>query len=161
MSYRKKSQAALEFLTTYGWAFLVMIVTISALYYFGIFDFTKYLPQKCTFPQQFECIDFSMIDDAGGKEIRFQLLNNIGEKVYITEVWATNDAAVPLSCTPLVDLGEWDSGDDWDFVFTDCQDGAFVKGERVEAQINLSYYAVSTPSNPVHTIRGKIIGVVG
>ena len=32
-----KGQAAMEFLMTYGWAILVVIIAISALYYFGIF----------------------------------------------------------------------------------------------------------------------------
>ena len=32
----KKSQAALEFIMTYGWAILVVLVAIGALAYFGI-----------------------------------------------------------------------------------------------------------------------------
>ncbi len=34
--YFKKSQAALEFLITYGWAFLVILLMIGTLSYFGI-----------------------------------------------------------------------------------------------------------------------------
>lgn len=34
----KKGQAALEFLTTYGWAFLVILVMIGGLSYFGVLD---------------------------------------------------------------------------------------------------------------------------
>jgi hypothetical protein len=43
----KKSQAAMEFLTTYGWAFLIIIVAIAGLTYFGVFDFYRVLPEKC------------------------------------------------------------------------------------------------------------------
>jgi hypothetical protein len=153
----RKSQAALEFLTTYGWMFLVMLVTISSLYYFGIFDFAKYLPQKCIFPPQFRCIDFSM----RGTEIKFRLLNDIGEEVYITGLDVTNDATPPLSCTPPINLGNWDNGEERDFVFTDCRDGAFIQGERIEAKIDLTYYAVNTPSQPIHNVKGKIVGIVG
>ena len=32
----KKSQAAMEFLMTYGWAILVVLVAICALAYFGV-----------------------------------------------------------------------------------------------------------------------------
>ena len=39
---KEKGQAAMEFLTTYGWAFLVIIVAISGLYYMDVFDFTYY-----------------------------------------------------------------------------------------------------------------------
>jgi len=41
-----KGQAALEFLTTYGWAFLVILVAIGGLSYFGVFDFSKYSPDR-------------------------------------------------------------------------------------------------------------------
>lgn len=34
----KKCQAAMEFLMTYGWAILVVLVAVGALFYFGVFD---------------------------------------------------------------------------------------------------------------------------
>ncbi len=157
----RKAQAALEFLTTYGWAILVILITISALYYFGIFDFTKYLPQECNFPPQFKCIDFSMIDEGGTQEIRFLLLNNIGEEVYVEGFDITNNADPPLECTGPTNTPEWVSGEEKDFVFTNCQYGVFIEGERIEAKINFTYYAPLTPSQPRHTVRGKITGTVG
>ena len=45
----KKSQAALEFLTTYGWAFLIILIMIGALSYFGILSPSKLLPNRCNF----------------------------------------------------------------------------------------------------------------
>lgn len=35
---KKKSQAAMEFLMTYGWAILVVLVFLGALTYFGVFN---------------------------------------------------------------------------------------------------------------------------
>ena len=154
--HKNKSQAALEFLTTYAWAFLVISIAIGALYYFGIFNFSKLLPQKCQFPSQFECIDFSFV----GNEIRLKLINNIGETVMVTNFDVTNDAALPLSCTiPAVPF-EWENGLEKDFVFSDCQNGAFIVGERAEAKIGMFYFAINTPSNPVHKANGKITAVV-
>ena len=43
----QKSQAALEFLTTYGWAFLIIILMIGTLSYFGVIN-PKLLPERCT-----------------------------------------------------------------------------------------------------------------
>ncbi len=37
-----KGQACMEFLTTYGWAFLVIIVAVAGLSYLGVFDFSEY-----------------------------------------------------------------------------------------------------------------------
>jgi len=42
----KKSQAAMEFLMTYGWAILVVLVAIAALAYFGVLSPEKFLPDR-------------------------------------------------------------------------------------------------------------------
>ena len=47
MKQNKKSQAALEFLTTYGWAFLVILIMIGALAYFGVLNPEKYPTDIC------------------------------------------------------------------------------------------------------------------
>jgi len=40
----KKVQAALEFLMTYGWAVLVILIAAGALAYFGVLSPDKFLP---------------------------------------------------------------------------------------------------------------------
>jgi len=42
----KKGQAAMEFLMTYGWAILVVLLCIGALAYFGVLDPRKYIPEE-------------------------------------------------------------------------------------------------------------------
>jgi hypothetical protein len=63
----KKSQAALEFLMTYGWAILVVLVAIGALAYFGVLSPDKFLPQKCTLPAGVACTDFTV--DTNGVDV--------------------------------------------------------------------------------------------
>ncbi|MEK6983058.1 MAG: hypothetical protein AABX33_00660 [Nanoarchaeota archaeon] len=53
----RKSQAALEFLMTYGWAILVVLVAIGALAYFGVLSPDRFLPSKCTLQSGIACID--------------------------------------------------------------------------------------------------------
>ena len=55
-----RAQAALEFLTTYGWAFLVILIMIGTLAYFGILNPSKVLPNRCTFGAEFQCLDFQI-----------------------------------------------------------------------------------------------------
>lgn len=149
-------QAALEFLSTYAWAFIIISITIGTLYYFGIFDFSKYLPQKCIFPSQFKCLDFSL----NPTEVKIKLANNVGEDIKVTSVQITNDANPPISCVlPSVPF-DWSYADDLDLAFTSCTGGAYISGERVELKIAISYYAVNTPSQPIHLINGKINGKV-
>ena len=162
----QKSQAALEFLSTYAWAFIVITITISALYYFGIFDLQKYLPQKCIFPEQFKCLDFTLQPTS----LHFKLVNNIGEDVCIKSVSVTNDASLPLTCTfnslPHSQGAcgaleyEWDHSVEKDFEFTSCTNGAYIPNEKIEVKINLNYYSLKTPSKPIHSIYGKINGRV-
>src|SRR3989338_6386493 len=149
-----KSQAALEFLATYAWAFIVIVVTISALYYFGVFDFGKYLPQKCAFPDQFKCLDFSLQPSA----LKIRLTSNLGEDICVKSAKITNDANPPLACafdTSAHSQGscsgsefEWTHSSEKDFEFISCSGGAYISGERVEARISIDYYAKNTPSKP-------------
>jgi hypothetical protein len=43
----KKSQQAMEFLMTYGWSILVVLVAIGALAYFGVLDPKQFVPNRC------------------------------------------------------------------------------------------------------------------
>jgi len=151
-----KAQASLEFLTTYAWAFLVIIITIGALYYFGIFNFSKFLPQECIFTSQFECVDFSFTGD----QIRTKILNNIGEKLTITNFAVTNDAINSLSCSLPATPIDWEEGTELELIFTNCLGGAFIPKERTEAKITIEYFADATISQPRHRITGKINAVV-
>jgi uncharacterized protein (UPF0333 family) len=54
----KKGQAALEFLTTYAWAFVVILIVIGALSYFGITNPSRLLPDRCTPDAEFACDNF-------------------------------------------------------------------------------------------------------
>lgn len=160
----RKSQASLEFLTTYAWAFIVIVITISALYYFGILDFSRYLPQKCIFPEQFKCLDFALTPSA----IKIKLVNNLGEDICVKSIKVTNDANPPLTCTfdsSAHDQGpcaasefEWIHSSDKDMDFTSCTGGAYIPDERVEVKINFDYYSPETKSKPIHSIYGKING---
>ena len=152
----KKSQASLEFLTTYAWALLSILVTLAALYYFGVFDFSKYLPEKCIFTSQLECLAFVMNED----NIRIKLVNNLGETITVEEMTVTDNSESPLSCTVSPTKTGWLSGDEWDLSLTGCSGGGYLSKERVEAKISLTYYAVDTPTHPRHTVTGRLQGRV-
>ena len=73
----KKAQAAMEFLMTYGWAILVVLLSISALAYFGVLDPAKYLPSTCTLDPGLACVDFKV--DGTDNEITLVIRNGMGE----------------------------------------------------------------------------------
>lgn len=91
----RKAQAAMEFLMTYGWAILVVLVVISALSYFGVLSPATLLPEKCTFPVQISCVDHSV----GGTTIILSLQNGAGRDMLIRHVNASSEA---ISGAPLI-----------------------------------------------------------
>lgn len=44
----KKAQAAIEFLMTYGWAILVILIAIGSLIYFGVPVSSNFISNKCS-----------------------------------------------------------------------------------------------------------------
>ena len=159
-----RAQAALEFLTTYAWAFLGIMITLGALYYFGVFNFSKYLPQECIFPQQFECVAFGFVGGATD-EIRFRLVNSAGETLNVKGYSISNNLPTPLSCTNPATFISWLAGEERDFAFTGCSGGGFIDKERTEAEISITYCAPATSgcttgSAVDHTLSGKIKAVV-
>src|SRR3989338_131368 len=152
----RKSSAALEFLVTYAWAFAVISAAIGALYYFGVFDFSKYLPQKCSFPSQFKCLDFSLKPS----EIKIKLINNLGEDITVTSMQITNDGIPPISCALPSTPFNWEHSIEKDITFTSCTGGGYIADESVELKIAMEYYDINTPSKPIHLISGKVNGRV-
>ena len=56
MLMKKRGQAAMEFLMTYGWAILVVLAAIAALAYFGVLSPEKFLGDKCVPEPGLACI---------------------------------------------------------------------------------------------------------
>jgi hypothetical protein len=59
---RSRGQAAMEFLMTYGWAVVVMLVVIAVLFYLGIFSPSTTAPDVCVLPAGFSCHGFQVVD---------------------------------------------------------------------------------------------------
>ncbi|MBI3036630.1 hypothetical protein HYY73_02645, partial [Candidatus Woesearchaeota archaeon] len=83
----KKGQAAMEFLMTYGWAILVVLVVIGALSYFGVLSPATLLPEKCTFPVSVSCTDHAVT----GTYVALILQNGAGRDMIIRGVTATGE----------------------------------------------------------------------
>ena len=72
----KRGQSALEYLVTYGWAILAIVIIAGVLWYFGIFNPSKFAGSKqCGGFGSFICQDFT-VNTAG--TLTIVLNNNIG-----------------------------------------------------------------------------------
>lgn len=79
----KNGQAAVEFLTTYGWMFLIVIMVFGALAYFGFTDAKSNIPDSCNFDKTFKCNAYVINDTAN---YAIELSNIESKQLNITHV---------------------------------------------------------------------------
>jgi len=80
---RKHSQIALEFLTTYGWAILLMTVMVGVLAYYGVINPEKMVKPRCVTGSDFICRDHQILQDG---TVRLRLKVNIPEGIRYLKV---------------------------------------------------------------------------
>ncbi|MEK6837555.1 MAG: hypothetical protein AABX69_02800 [Nanoarchaeota archaeon] len=88
----KKAQAAMEFLMTYGWAILVVLVVIGALAYFGVLNPQQFLPTKCQLPVGLTCSDYALSSSSGKTQI--VITNGLGTDVRINQMVIGSDTGL-------------------------------------------------------------------
>src|SRR3989344_4668429 len=136
----RKSQAALEFIMTYGWAILVVLVAIGALAYFGVLDPGKFLPAKCTLQSGIACIDHK----ATATTLVVSVRNSLGYDV-------TVDAVKAQQCTALGSQGNLANGATTPTSYTlTCTNS----GTKYNGQVNITY--TNTDTSVQHTNQGQI-----
>jgi len=72
--YSKKAQSAMEYLMTYGWAILIILIAIGALFYLGVFSPST--PNVCQFNSPFMCIGGDVLaneEGATGDTLKFTI----------------------------------------------------------------------------------------
>lgn len=164
-----KAQAALEFLTTYGWAFLVILIMIGTLAYFGILNPIKLLPNRCNIGSEFECLDFRISENGAASAVDLRLKNNIGEAINIPAnpvgISVGSETVTQLSCTtatpalPITMKG----GEIVDFVLGGCANMAavgLIKGEKGKVNVTITYHSVSSGPTYMKTVKGEILTTV-
>jgi hypothetical protein len=83
----KKGQASLEFLLTYGWAFIAILAVFGVITYMGLSSPERYAPQSCIFGEAFECVDFvGRYTDTSPGQVELYFQNNLGHEVEIRAV---------------------------------------------------------------------------
>jgi hypothetical protein len=60
----KKLQSALEYLTTYGWAILIIAIILGAFLYLGVFNPGTFINSQCIMPADFSCLT-SVLQQSG------------------------------------------------------------------------------------------------
>ncbi|MBI5803867.1 hypothetical protein HY450_01345 [Candidatus Pacearchaeota archaeon] len=145
---KKKGQAALEFLMTYGWAILAAIIAIGVLAYFGVFSPGKYITGSAVVNPPFYVNAWNVQADtgAGSSGVTMELRNNGGEDYEIQSVDVTGCGTVS-TITPIA------AGATATFI-VDCGVGALNAGETFKGDVTITYQ--KTNSNVDLTSSGTV-----
>lgn len=136
----KRGQAALEFLMTYGWAILVVIIAISVLSYYGVLNADKFLPDKCFITPGVTCLSHKATTDT----LDLVLQNELGQDVTITQI-------AVKSCT-FSTATALRSGDKATLSFSSCSFG--TAGAKLKTDMNVTY---RDEELIYHTKKGQLI----
>ncbi len=140
MKILRKSQAAMEFLMTYGWAILVVLAAIAALAYFGVLSPEKFLPEKCILSPGLACVQHKVTPT----DSTLVISNGFGRTIKVTNLQVG-------SCTKAFDT-TMVSGIENSFVLTGCSNG--ISKEAFKGDITLTY--VDTSYNITKTVHGNL-----
>ncbi|HIH05070.1 TPA: hypothetical protein HA281_01555 [Candidatus Woesearchaeota archaeon] len=146
MMMNKKGQAALEFLMTYGWAILVVLIAIGALAYFGVLSPSNLLPSKCTLQPGMVCADQKITPG----QVTVVLKNGYGADITIHNVTLT-------SCGNYASYGILKNGVQASFV-VNCNGSQPLQGSRYNGVLNVSYTNEDTElqRNNIGDLVGKV-----
>ena len=90
----KKGQAAMEFLMTYGWAILVVLIAIGALAYFGVLNPNKFIGDRCTVSTGSGLFCEDSNSQATGTFVRVVIKNALADPVVINPLTFTYNNGV-------------------------------------------------------------------
>ena len=182
MAYSKKSQAALEFLTTYGWAFLVILIMMSALAYFGFLSPSKLLPDRCNFGSEIRCDKNLLVINnlaSPSNTISMRLANSFGTSIIVTDAKTTTDITTvgtcivwmdkdgtgagldPVDPDPLVPTTfSWNSDESITLLVRCTTGNLLVEKEKSKFSIEVEYYPASAGATYKKVVFGEVFASV-
>ena len=158
----KRGQAAMEFLMTYGWAILVVLIAIGALAYFGVLNPSRFLPESCTLIPGLGCDDFAITAGAAGvSAVNMIVRNGMGDSVDMAGVYldvngdsAYTDGTDCGSSSAVVNPAALADSQTATITFDDCP--AITAGSSFKANLKGTY--TKGTSTLTHQLSGSIAG---
>lgn len=83
----------MEYLMTYGWAILVIIIVIAVLFYIGVLNPRNYVPRQCQFQPGLICASYRL--NANTSVLDLQLSNALGHPILVQDMVCTQQTVTP------------------------------------------------------------------
>ena len=137
----KKGQAAMEFLMTYGWAILVVLIAIGALAYFGVLNPSRFLPASCTIMPGVSCDSFKVTASTVSLNVRNGMGNDLTGVTFTTCGGTSASTSIGDGATASISIA--------------C-DAGNVTGAKYKGDLVFAY----TENNLAHSRTGQIVAPV-
>jgi len=150
----RKAQSAMEYLMTYGWAILVILIALGAMFYLGVFDAST--PNNCQIQAPFNCLDVLLVGVAG--EDPGTLTLSIG----VSSASSPTVSSITINgnaCTPIMVGGILETSLTLNQVnIVSCSNGDLTAGDKFTGTIALTY--TSQYGGLDHSVEGTFSGTV-
>ena len=148
MDFSRKSQAAMEFVMTYGWVILVLLAAIASLAYFGLLKPDMLLPESCAFSSGIACTGFKLTSNS----FVLMMTNMMSKDVYLNEIDIGGCSVSGLNQT-------WKSGETTTVTYSGCDFSAY--GSRLSSDIIVTYAEkeAGLSKSIIGTIKSKIADI--
>lgn len=91
-----RGQAAVEYLTTYGWAILALVIVLGVLVSTGVFSPSYLVAEECNFGNTLKC-DVALFNEAGTTTMKMRVFNGFPYKVKINSFYLQGNDGTQMS----------------------------------------------------------------
>jgi hypothetical protein len=153
----KSGQAAMEFLMTYSWALIIILIVVAAIVYFGVTNPKDFLPNRCLFSPEIGCVGSSL--SSADDTFKIKLKNNFGDTITVTNLDLSAEDSPSFSCTNPTLPVNWKNLESIDLTYTACDLASvnLYQGKTVKLALDLSFYPVKLGSSYVTNVKGEIV----
>ncbi|MEM7815876.1 MAG: hypothetical protein QXN71_02030 [Candidatus Aenigmatarchaeota archaeon] len=140
----KKAQSAMEYLMTYGWAILIVIIVAAALFALGVFNPSTYTGRAATgFGELQAPADWQY----SGTTFTIVLRNGVGQDITVSNVSST-------SCSEWTGSQPISPGSTYSFALTPCTEKS--SGASFSEEVKVTYRVAGSTLDRVAT--GRLTG---
>jgi len=158
----RRGQISLEFIMTYGWVLFIIFAGLAVIYATGVFSFSTFLPESCTFYGQIQCVETQFNSSGvGAGSFKVKVSNGFGVDLVVYN--ATLQDSSGISCTGLSSQAiQWPANSVAELNLTSCSGTSINKGQRYSGNIIITFYrnnswCGSPPTSCLYTSIGNAL----
>jgi uncharacterized protein (UPF0333 family) len=151
MRMGKRGQTSTEFLMTYGWAILVVLILIVAFVYLNVVRPKQLIVDQCLMPPGLACLD-SKISESDGITLTVEnAMKRTLQYMNITITECGNEKSSQIDDT-------FKDGERYNFNFS-CSTYV-VEGEALQSDLIIEYITGVGNNRVPHVIKGRLVGQI-